>query len=97
MVWEDYLKGIYKSKGGVIRSFLKVDAGRITDIGFSGDFFMFPEDAIDEIIERLSGTPANEDAILSAVKYVYESEGIQSPGTTPEDFTKSIMQALGGK
>jgi lipoate-protein ligase A len=97
MVLEDYLKGIHKSKGGIIRSFLKVDNGLILDISFSGDFFMFPEDAIDLIIDRLNGTAATEEAVLSAVREVYESEGVQSPGTTPEDFTISIMQAIGGK
>jgi lipoate-protein ligase A len=97
MVLEDYRKGIHKAKGGVIRSFLKVDEGTITDITFSGDFFMYPEDAIDSIEKELKGTPANNHAVLSAVWQVYESEHIQSPGTTPEDFTRSIMQAIGGE
>jgi len=97
MVLEDYLKGIHKSKGGIIRSFLKVDNGLILDISFSGDFFMFPEDAIDLIIARLYGTEATEEAVLYAVKEVYKSEDILSPGTTPEDFMTSIMQAIGGK
>ncbi len=97
MVLEDFLKGIHKSKGGVIRSFLKVDGGTITDITFSGDFFMFPEDAIDSIEEGLKGTAANNEAVLSAVEQVYGSKQIQSPGTTPEDFTISIMQAVGGE
>lgn len=96
MVLEDYRKGIHKSKGGVIRSFLKVDGGTITDITFSGDFFMFPEDAIDSIEEELKGTAANNNSVLSTVEQVYESEHIQSPGTTPKDFTLSIMQAVGG-
>ncbi|MDF1557099.1 MAG: lipoate protein ligase C-terminal domain-containing protein [ANME-2 cluster archaeon] len=97
MVLEDYRKGIHKSKGGVIRSFVKVDDGTITDITFSGDFFLFPEDAIDSIEEGLKGTDANNDAVLLAVELVYESEHIQSPGTTPEDFTISIMQAVRGE
>ncbi|MCL7413365.1 MAG: hypothetical protein M8353_07075 [ANME-2 cluster archaeon] len=97
MILEDYRKGIYKSTGGIIRSFLKIDGGTITDITFSGDFFMFPEEAIDSIEERLKGTAANTAAVLQAVEQVYRSEHIQSPGTTPEDFTRSIMQAVGGE
>lgn len=96
MVMNDYKKGIHKSKGGIIRSFLKVDEGVISDITFSGDFFMFPEDAIDNIVETLKGVPAVGDDIRSAVEKVYESESVQSPGTTPEDFVISIMQAVGG-
>jgi len=96
MVFEDYLKGVYKSKGGIIRSFLKVDKGKITDITFSGDFFLLPEDAIDLITQRLIGTDTEKDSIRYVVEDVYETEKIQSPGTTPEDFTRSIMQAIGG-
>lgn len=96
MVFEDYLKGIYKSKGGIIRSFLKVDKGKITDITFSGDFFLLPEDAIDLITQRLIGTYTEKDSIRYVVEDVYETEKILSPGTTPEDFTRSIMQAIVG-
>ena len=96
MVFEDYLKGVYKSKGGIIRSFLKMDKGKITDITFSGDFFLLPEDAIDLITQRLIGTDTEKDSIRYVVEDVYETEKIQSPGTTPEDFTRSIMQAIGG-
>lgn len=97
MVLENYRKGIHKSKGGVIRTFLKVDGGTITDITFSGDFFLFPEDAIDRIEDVLKGTAATTAAVLLAVEQVYASEHIQSPGTTPGDFTRSIMQAVGGE
>jgi lipoate-protein ligase A len=96
MVFEDYLKGVYKSKGGIIRSFVRVDKGIITDITFSGDFFLLPEDAIDLIIQRLIGTDTEKDSIQYVVEEVYKTEKIQSPGTTPEDFTRSIMQAIGG-
>lgn len=97
MGFEDYLKGIHKSKGGIIRTFLKVDGDIITDITFSGDFFLYPEAAIDTIVEGLKGVKASEDAVLSAIEQVYRVEGIQSPGTSPSDFTRSIMLALGGR
>lgn len=94
---EDYLKGIHKSKGGIIRTFLKVDGDTIIDITFSGDFFLYPEAAIDTIAEGLKGVRASEDAVLSAIERAYRAEGIQSPGTSPADFTRSIMLALEGK
>lgn len=94
MVFEDYAKGIHKSKGGLIRSFVKVKDGVITEIVLSGDFFLFPESAIEQLVKSLTGTGATEEAVRAAVQQVYESEGIQSPGTTPEDFARSIMNAL---
>ena len=66
----------------------------IEDIAFSGDFFLFPETAIELIAQSLKGTNATSDSVLSAVRSVYESEGVTVPGTAPEDFTTSIMRAV---
>ena len=94
MSYEGYKQGIHKSKGGLIRSFVKLEGNRIEDIAFSGDFFLFPETAIEQIAQSLKGANATSDSILFAVRSVYESEGITAPGTAPEDFTTSIMQAV---
>lgn len=37
-------QGIHKSKGGLIRSFVATENGRIKEINISGDFFLFPEE-----------------------------------------------------
>ncbi len=86
--------GIHKSRGGLIRSFVNIENGRIKDITISGDFFLFPEEAIFKILENLKGTPANREELLKNIEDTYEKENIQSPGTTPSDFTESIMKAL---
>lgn len=89
-------KGIHKSKGGLIRSFVKVEDGLIKEITISGDFFLFPEEAIFQILEQLKGTPAKREEILENIENTYEKENIQSPGTAPADFTESIMKAVEG-
>ena len=94
MSYEGYKEGRHKSKGGLIRSFVKLEGNQIEDIAFSGDFFLFPETAIEQIAQSLKGASATSDSVLSAVRSVYESEGITAPGTAPEDFTTSIMQAV---
>jgi hypothetical protein len=86
--------GIHKSRGGLIRSFVNIENGRIKDITISGDFFLFPEEAIFKILENLKGTPANREELLKNIQDTYEKENIQSPGTAPSDFTESIMKAL---
>ncbi len=87
-------QGIHKSKGGLIRSFVKVQDGTIKDIEISGDFFLFPEEALFKILEQLKGTQADRDEIQKNIEWIYEKEHIQSPGTLPSDFTESIMKAL---
>jgi len=86
--------GIHKSRGGLIRSFVKLENGRIEDITISGDFFLFPEQAVFKILENLKGTPAKREELLKNIEETYARENIQSPGTAPLDFTESIMKAL---
>lgn len=90
----DIKKGIHKSKGGLIRSFVSVENGIIKDIEISGDFFLFPEEAIFKILEQLKGTPAQRKEMQRNIEAIYEKENIQSPGTSPSDFVESIMKAL---
>lgn len=87
-------KGVHKSKGGLIRSFVTIENGMIKKITISGDFFMYPEEAIFKILELLEGTPARREEIQRTIEEAYEKENIQSPGTSPCDFTESIMKAL---
>ncbi len=89
-------KGIHKSRGGLIRSFIMIESGTIKDVSISGDFFLFPEEAIFKLTKNLKGTPALQEKIQENIEETYKKENIQSPGTTPLDFTESIMKALGG-
>jgi hypothetical protein len=89
-------QGLHKSKGGLIRSFVNTENGIIMDISISGDFFLFPEDALFKMIRELKGIPAIRDDIERKIQEVFIKEKIQSPGTFPADFTESIMKALEG-
>jgi lipoate-protein ligase A len=96
MISSDVKKGIHKSRGGLIRSFLTLENGIIKDLSISGDFFLFPEEAFFKILTALKGIPAGREEIQRRIEEIYEKENIQSPGTTPADFTESIMKALEG-
>ena len=86
--------GIHKSRGGLIRSFVILENDKIKDITISGDFFLFPEEAVFKILDNLKGTPAKREELLKNIGETYTKEKIQSPGTAPSDFTESIMKAL---
>jgi outer membrane protein assembly factor BamA len=90
----DIKKGIHKSRGGLIRSFVTIENGIIKDVTISGDFFLFPEEALFRMLEHLKGRQAKREEIQKSIEETYEKENIQSPGTTPTDFTESIMKAL---
>ncbi len=94
MTKSEIKKGIHKSRGGLIRTFLTTENGSIKEISISGDFFLFPEEAIFKLIEQLKGTPLKREEIQRNIERTYEKENIESPGTAPSDFTESIMKAL---
>lgn len=89
-------QGIHKSKGGLIRSFVAVENGKIKEITVSGDFLLLPEEALFKILENLKGTPAKREEIQKNIEETYEKEKISSPGTEPSDFVEAIMKALEG-
>ncbi|MFQ6056484.1 MAG: lipoate protein ligase C-terminal domain-containing protein [Methanosarcinales archaeon] len=91
--YKEYKQGLYKSKGGLIRVFLKEKNEKIEEVIFTGDFFIFPEDSIDIIAQSLKNIALNKEAILETLDKVYLKENIESPGTTKEDFANAIMAA----
>ncbi len=94
MTASEMKKGVYKSRGGLIRVFLTTENGSIKEISISGDFFLFPEEAIFKLIKQLKGIQAKREEILRTIEKIYETQNIESPGTTPSDFTESIMKAV---
>ncbi len=89
-------QGIHKSKGGLIRSFVTTENGKIKEINISGDFFLFPEEALFKIVQELKETKAERKEVERKITEIYDLENIQSPGTSPADFTESIMKAIEG-
>ncbi|CAD6492318.1 MAG: Lipoate-protein ligase A subunit 2 [Candidatus Argoarchaeum ethanivorans] len=88
-----YQQGLHKSTGGLIRVFLKERDGKIDDILFTGDFFIFPEDSLNIMAQSLKNAALNKKIIIGVLKEVYLKENIDSPGATPEDFANAVMAA----
>jgi lipoate-protein ligase A len=87
----------YKALGGLIRVTLEQIDEQIKEIVVSGDFFMFPSNAIEKIEEKLIGVKTTGNEILDTLKNLYSSQSIESPGVSPEDFESAIKLAIGDK
>ena len=87
----------YKAAGGLIRVTLEVVENQIKEIVLSGDFFMYPSDAINKIEENLVGVNMVGDEILNQIKSLYQSLALEAPGVTPEDLESAIKLAIGDK
>jgi len=89
-------KAAYKVEGGkMIKVQLTQRDGKIEKVKIMGDFFLHPEDLIDEIENLLAGAPLEEKSISSSIKAFIEEKGATLLGAAPEDVAKCIMMASG--
>ncbi|MBI4009717.1 MAG: lipoate--protein ligase family protein [Candidatus Aenigmarchaeota archaeon] len=68
----------------------------INSINIYGDFFLHPEDAIEDIERSLIGlkTDVDESLIAGIISEVVEVKGIQLIGITPEAISKAVKKAM---
>jgi len=89
----EILHGMYKAKGGLIRTQQEVVEKRIADIGISGDFTLLPKVELTGLEASLADTEREDSEIVSAVEAFYEESDIQTPGVEPKDISKAVMEA----
>lgn len=90
------LHGEYKSPGGkLVVVDLNVVDGRLTGVEVSGDFFLEPPDALDDIVTALEGTPAdaNEAALADLIRQGLREEA-ELIGFDPESVAVAVRRAV---
>ncbi len=85
----------FKAPKGVIKVELELSKDVISEISLSGDFFLYPEEAIERLEEALSGVRADRDSLLAAVREFYNSSGAKTPMLEPEHWVEAILKAAG--
>jgi hypothetical protein len=86
----------FKAPKGVIKVDLKSEGGRIAEISISGDFFMYPEDALERFERALVGVELERGKLLEAVRRFYAG-GVQTPMVEPEHWVEAILRAAEGE
>lgn len=90
----DILFGLYKSRGGLIRTAEEVENKKtLKEITVSGDFNLFPKHGLQEIERTLKNETFSREVIKRRIEQTYEKHQIESPGVGPEDITKTIIEA----
>ena len=83
----------YKAQGGkLLRVRLEVSGDVIRAITITGDFFMHPEEALEQLERLLTGAAFDEGAIRARVQTFFDG-GVQVIGSDVEDFVTVIMRA----
>lgn len=88
--------GIYevKSRKGLIRVHCTSQDNVIKNIRITGDFFMYPEEKLWDLEEKLRGTPL--DKLREKLVEYFDSLGIRLVGSTIDDFYTAINCACTG-
>lgn len=88
--------GEYKVPGGkLVKVDFSVTGSSLADVVVSGDFFLYPEETINDITAALEGAPATEDeaAIAGRIRSRIDA-GAELLGTSPEAIAVAVRRAL---
>ena len=87
-------KAEYKVEGGkLVKVQLKKRGDTIGEIKIAGDFFLHPEELIEEMERRLEGRLLDEVDLAECIKAVVEENEAVMLGASAEDFARCIMMA----
>lgn len=90
------MHGEYKMPGGkLVRVDLEVADGLLRDAVVSGDFFLYPDDALEQITGALQGIPADlsQSEIAARVDAAIPA-GTEWLGASPEGLAIAVRRAL---
>ncbi len=85
------LKGELKVEGGkLIKCLIKLKDNKIEEIRFSGDFFMYPEEKLEEIEKALKNVSIEE------IEEIFDTsfKNVEIIGATKEDFINLLKQLI---
>jgi len=89
-------KAVYKVEGGkMIRVQLTERGGRIQEVRITGDFFLHPEELIEDLETALVGQPLRESDLADSIRRLVEERGATLLGASPRDFARCVLMAGG--
>lgn len=88
--------GEYKTPGGkLVVVDLDIEGGTLRHVEVSGDFFLEPAEALDDIVGALEGAPASADEGELARRIAANlREGAELMGFTPEAVAVAVRRAV---
>lgn len=81
---------VYKAQKGLIRVSKTVENGKIVEIRITGDFFIYPETALEILEKMLVNVKDTKEDIEIVVKNFFKSTNAQTPFVNDEDFVLAI-------
>jgi len=87
--------GEFKAPKGIIKVELELNNNIISYISITGDFFMYPEDALKALEQNLIGVKMEREILREVIEKFYKTTLVQTPMLKPEHWVEAIMRTLG--
>jgi lipoate-protein ligase A len=87
-------KSIYKIPNGkLLKIFIEYDEknNSIKDINITGDFFAYPEEAIEAMEKKLRNTKMDKENLLLKINSIIKENNIEFIGLNAEGLTQGIL------
>jgi lipoate---protein ligase len=88
----EILYGMYKAKGGLVKTTQAIKNMIIRDIDISGDFTFYPKNQLPDLENSIKETRREDKEITPKIEQFYEKSGVQTPGIVPQDIAKAIEE-----
>ncbi|MBN1534954.1 MAG: biotin--protein ligase [Spirochaetes bacterium] len=80
----------------LLRLYLTLEGDTIARVRITGDFFVYPEEAIETIEASLEGMKREEEELIRRIETLIRSRGIQLVGISAETIAIAVVMAGGG-
>lgn len=87
-------KATLRTKKGLIEVEISIEHNRITTLKITGDFFIYPEEALEVIEQELVGITIDEEQLKNKIEGIYKKQQISTPGITINDWITVILKAI---
>jgi len=77
----------------MVRVLIDMEGGVVTELKFTGDFFMHPEEAIGDLESLLRGVKITETDLQKLIEDFLRRNRVKVLGVTSKDFAAAIERA----
>ena len=83
-----------RTKKGIIELELALENDRVSHIKITGDFFIYPEEALEKLEQKIIGISNDREELKKTIHQFYTENTISTPGITQDDWINVIIKAL---
>ena len=86
----EFIMGMHKAPGGLIRTASEVHENRLADVIISGDFTLLPLQGLPKIEDGIKGAERTKGEVGNRIERVISDESLQLPGISVEDMLLAL-------